>query len=199
MILEQLRNWKGVVEINGTKYESIKEASVVDFKTLGSEVCIVLHSVSKNAIQSITERSIDTPDSSKVYKISVRQYMTKKSTPNFDFMSKWNHNNPMPLRTMIGTVEKETKGMVYMNLHGDIISKSKEMQFCMRCGKPLTNPVSRFFGMGPECGGHNYINPFESDEELREAVETYRKNYLQNITWSGWIIKSAIEESEELN
>lgn len=197
MILEQLRNWKGVVEINGTKYESIKEASVVDFKTLGSEVCIVLHSVSKNAIQSITERSIDTPDSSKVYKISVRQYMTKKSTPNFDFMSKWNHNNPMPLRTMIGTVEKETKGMVYMNLHGDIISK--EMQFCMRCGKPLTNPVSRFFGMGPECGGHNYINPFESDEELREAVETYRKNYLQNITWSGWIIKSAIEESEELN
>lgn len=197
MILEQLKNWKGAVEINGTKYESINEASVVDFKTLGSEVCIVLHSANKNAVQSITERSNDTPDSSKVYKISVRQYMTKKSTPSFDFMAKWNNDNPMPLRTMVGTVEKETRGMVYMNLHGDITAK--ETQICMKCGKVLTNPVSRFFGMGPECGGHNYVNPFESDEELRETVETYRKEHLQKITWSGWIIKSAIEEKEELN
>jgi hypothetical protein len=52
--------------------------------------------------------------------------------------------------------------------------------------------------MGPECGGHNYTNPFESEEELKSAVESYRKNYLQKITWSGWIIKSAIIEREEM-
>ena len=63
----------------------------------------------------------------------------------------------------------------------------------MKCGRPLTNPVSRYFGIGPECGGHNYVNPFESDEELNEAVEQM-KTELKNIRWTGWIIKSAIEE-----
>jgi hypothetical protein len=98
---------------------------------------------------------------------------------------------------MVGTVEKETSGMVYMHLHGDITSTVT--QYCMRCGKPITNQVSQFFGMGPECGGHNYTNPFESEEELKSAVERYRAEYLQKITWSGWIIKSAIIEREEVS
>lgn len=123
------------------------------------------------------------------YKITVKGYMTKEATPEFDFMAKWNNNKPMPLRTMIGTKEKETRGMVYMNLHGDIFAK--KIMVCMKCGRPITNPVSQFFGMGPECGGHNYVNPFNSEAELNEAVGAYRKQ-LQKITWSGWVIKSAI-------
>ena len=85
--------------------------------------------------------------------------------------------------------------MVYMNLHGDITSVVT--QTCLKCGKPITNNVSKYFGMGPKCGGHNYVNPFASDEELKNAVKEYRKR-LQNITWSGWVIKSAIVEEEVL-
>ena len=95
----------------------------------------------------------------------------------------------MPLRTMIGTIEKETRGMVYMKLHGDIYAE--RICTCMKCGRTLTNPVSQYFGIGPECGGHNYINPFNSEEELKAAVSEYRKT-LQNITWEGWIIKSGL-------
>lgn len=124
-------------------------------------------------------------------RITVKKYMTQKATPEFDFMARWNNNVPMPLRTMVGTVERETKGMVYMKLHGDIYAE--RVTVCMKCGRVLTNPVSQFFGLGPECGGHNYVNPFDTEEELHAAVDTFRKQ-LQDITWEGWIIKSAITE-----
>lgn len=127
-------------------------------------------------------------------KITVKQYMTKPATPDFDFMAKWNLNRPMPLRTMVGEVLQETKGMVKMRLHGDITSE--RTAFCLKCGRPLTNPVSAFFGMGPECGGHGYTNPFSSEEELRAAVSNYRGTVLRNIQWEGWIIRSAIERRE---
>ena len=126
-------------------------------------------------------------------RITVRQYMTKPATPEFDFMERWNHNNPMPLRTMVGTVEKETRGMVYMKLHGDIYAE--QICSCMKCGRTLTNPVSQYFGIGPECGGHNYVNPFNTEEELKAAVSAYRAQ-LQQITWEGWIIKSAIVDDD---
>ena len=108
-----------------------------------------------------------------MYKIKVKNYMTKKSTPSFDFMLKWNNDNPMPMRVMVGDKLEETRGMVKMQLHADICEKITET--CMKCGRPLTNPVSRFFGIGPECGGHNYVNPFDTDEELKKAVESYRE------------------------
>lgn len=126
-------------------------------------------------------------------KITVKKYMTQPATPEFDFMAKWNNNIPMPLRTMVGEVIKQTRGMVYMKLHGDIVAE--KVTTCMKCGRPLTNPVSQYFGLGPECGGHNYVNPFNTEEELRAAVGAYRKE-LQSITWEGWIIKSAILEDE---
>ena len=117
--------------------------------------------------------------------------MTQKASATFDFMEKWNNKISMPLRTMVGTVEKETRGMVYMKLHGDIIEERVRM--CMKCGRVLTDPVSQYFGIGPECGGHNYVHPFNTDEELKAAVDAYKKQ-LRNITWEGWVIKSAITE-----
>lgn len=125
------------------------------------------------------------------YKITVKQYMLQKATPEFDFMKKWNNDIPMPLCTMVGKKLEETRGMVKMSLHGDIFS-TKTLR-CMKCGKTITNEVSQYFGLGPICGGHNYVNPFNSEEELKNAVAEYKKK-LQHITWTGWIIKSAITE-----
>lgn len=124
-------------------------------------------------------------------RISVRAYMTKKATLSFDFMAKWNKDVPMPFRTMTGTIEKETAGMYYMNLHGEMWTE--KLSTCMCCGRQLTNPVSQYFGIGPECGNHNYTNPFNSDEELKQAVAEYKKQ-LQNVTWEGWVIKKAITD-----
>ena len=42
-------------------------------------------------------------------RITVKSYMTQKSTPTFDFMSKWNNDTPMPLRVMYGTKLEETR------------------------------------------------------------------------------------------
>jgi hypothetical protein len=194
MIWDEIKEWPGAVEIDGTVYPSVEQARNSlsgDAKNISS---VKLCDKQKQAPERTGERPVTVGET--VYKITVRQYMTKPANPSFDFMAKWNNDKPMPMRTMVGTVEKETSGMVYMHLHGDITSEVT--QYCMKCGKPITNPVSQFFGMGPECGGHNYTNPFESEEELKSVVENYRRNYLQKITWSGWIIKSAIIEKEEL-
>ena len=195
MIWDELKEWKGAVEIDGIIYPSVEIARnslSVDLKNISS---IKLCDKQKQAPESRPARLES--EGATVYRITVRQYMTKPSNPSFDFMAKWNNDNPMPMRTMVGTVEKETSGMVYMHLHGDITSEIT--QYCMKCGKPITNSVSQFFGMGPECGGHNYTNPFESEEELKSAVESYRRTYLQKITWSGWIIKSAIISREPID
>jgi len=193
-MLTMLRNWGGAVEINGVNYASIAEASKnVKFDDL-ENVNIKLHAVQKHAENALKTRSESVSDVQQ-YRITVKQYMTKKGSSEFDFMIKFNNDNPMPFRTMIGTVEKETRGMVYMKLHADIYAKV--IPTCMKCGKPLTNRISQYFGVGPECGGHNYVNPFNSEKELDEAVQNYRKK-LQKVTWSGWIIKSAITEKEEI-
>lgn len=101
----------------------------------------------------------------------------------------------MPMRVMVGRKLKETKGMVQMELWGEITEELTHS--CMKCGKRLTNPVSKYFGIGPECGGHNYTNPFETEEELKSAVNDMQEQ-LREIKWTGWIIKSAIEEETYL-
>jgi hypothetical protein len=194
MIWDEIKDWPGAIEVDGTTYPSVDSAR----NSLSGDALnissIKLCNERKRAPERTGEHPVTT--GATVYRITVRQYMTKPSNPSFDFMAKWNNDNPMPMRTMVGTVEKETSGMVYMHLHGDITSTTT--QYCMKCGKVISNPVSQFFGMGPECGGHNYTNPFESEEELKTAVDTYRREYLQKITWSGWIIKSAIIQREEV-
>ncbi len=187
-MMEMLKNWKGAVTVNGTDYASIDAVNFDNFNVSDS-IHIVLHPAVKIAKKSNFEAKTG------AVKITVKKYMTMKASPEFDFMAKWNHDVPMPLRTMIGEKVKETKGMVYMKLHGDIYAE--KICTCMKCGRALTNPVSQYFGIGPECGGHNYVNPFDDEEQLKEAVANYRKQ-LQNVTWEGWVIKSAITEQEEV-
>lgn len=191
-MLTMLKDVKGEVIINGEKYDSVKTA----LNTFHSDSDTITITFIRNHREHNRER-VRALQSNTLKKITVKQYMTRKSTPEFDFMKQWNNDNPMPLRTMIGTVEKETRGMIYMKLHGDITEE--RTLHCLKCGRAITNPVSQYFGMGPECGGHNYINPFYSKEELENAVKDYRENVLKNITWEGWLPKSSIIAEEIVN
>lgn len=186
-MLTMLKDYKGTIEINGEKYDSVKDA----IKRFKSGCDTVMIKLSSNNHKAVTEQPRAVQK-----KITVKKYMTQKSTPEFTFMKEWNNDVPMPLRTMIGTVEKETRGMVYMKLHGDITSE--KTQRCLMCGRVITNPVSQYFGMGPECGGHNYVNPFYNEDELKAAVGEYRKK-LQKMTWEGWLPKSSILTEEVIN
>lgn len=132
-------------------------------------------------------------ENNKLYRITVKKYMTQKSNRDFDFMSKWNNDIPMPFVRMTAKVIKQTRGMIYAECFGDI----EKTDICMKCGKPLTNPVSRLYGLGPECGQHAYINPFDTEDELKERLEEV-KTKLQNVKWEGWIIKSAVKDCEEV-
>lgn len=198
-MISMIKNWQGKVAVNGVTFENI-QSMISSFKTDSGPISIKLYPKSETALKIDSDASqsgqSQTAEVSKTgeIRITVKKYMTEKSSVGFDFMAKWNNDEPMPLRTMTGVVLQETRGMLKMRLHGDIWAQ--KICTCMCCGRPLTNPVSQYFGIGPECGGHNYINPFNSDEELKEAVAEYKKK-LQNIIWEGWVIKSAITKEEE--
>ena len=129
----------------------------------------------------------------KSYKITVKKYMTEPSTVNFDFQDKWNNGKPMPLSIMQGEVIKETRGMYYMNLQGKAEPTSK----CLVCGKTLTNPISKLYGIGPECSEKVGLIRIESEEEAKEKLKDIMKQ-IDDISWSGWVIKSSIKEWEEI-
>lgn len=180
-------NWKNDIILNGERVAEL------DLSTLDKPFSIILKGNIEHIEIKPKSAPIEVPNENNeiTYKITVKPYMTKPASPEFDFMAKWNNNIPMPLITMVGTKVKETRGMVYMQLHADITDTITTT--CMKCGKPITNAVSQYFGMGPVCGEHNYTNPFDSKEELADAVRAYRETYLKNITWEGWVIKSAIK------
>lgn len=129
----------------------------------------------------------------KSYKITVKKYMTEPATANFDFQDKWNNGKPMPLCIMQGEVIKETRGMYYMELEG----KAEPMTKCMHCGRILLNPVSKLYGIGPECSEKVGLIRIESEEEAREKWNQLVEE-IGNIKWTGWVIKSAIKEWEEI-
>lgn len=153
--------------------------------------------ITLNGIESTDKKEyipqIDKMEKGKFYKIKVKKYMTEKSSPSFSFMKTWNKNVPMPLIFMQGKVIKETKGMYYMQLHGE----ATETDYCLRCGRRITNPVSRLYGLGPECGKHAYVNPFDTEEELMEHLDEIKSN-IRKIVWEGWVIKSAVLDWEEI-
>ena len=127
----------------------------------------------------------------KSYKITVKKYMTEPATSTFDFQDKWNNGEPMPLCIMQGEVIKETRGMYYMNLQGKAESTSK----CLVCGKTLTNPISKLYGIGPECSEKVGLIRIESEEEAKEKLKHVMKQ-IDDITWTGWVIRSSIKHYE---
>ena len=181
MLEKLLKDWKGEIFIKDVSVDR----SNFDFKTLSTDSHIILRSSVKTATQSV----VDTVLSKAQYRVTVKKYMTQKSTPGFDFMRKFNNDNPMPLRTMVGTIEKETKGMVYMKLHG----QAEPVIKCMRCGRTLTNPVSMKYGIGPECITKV---PFIMELDVDDVDAISQR--LVKVVWEGWVIKSAILEREEI-
>lgn len=129
----------------------------------------------------------------KSYKITVKKYMTEPATSTFDFQDKWNNGKPMPLCIMQGEVIKETRGMYYMSLQGKAEPTSK----CLVCGKTLTNSISKLYGIGPECSEKVGLIRIESEEEAKEKLKHIMEQ-IDDITWTGWVIKSAIKEWEEI-
>ena len=127
----------------------------------------------------------------KSYKITVKKYMTEPATANFDFQDKWNNGKPMPLCIMQGEVIKETRGMYDMSLQG----KAEPISRCLVCGKPLTNPVSKLYGIGPECSEKVGIIRVESEEEAKEKWNELVQQ-IGNIKWEGWVIRSSIKHYE---
>jgi len=197
-MLELLKNYPGTLKVNGKEFENVLQA-IQAFGEYRGRLVIELNTNTTTNTPSIAPTPTTPPwqeveeNKETEYVIKVKQYMTRPASPSFDFMDKWNNGVPMPLRVMVGRKLKETRGMVKMELRGEIVQEVNPV--CMKCGRELTNPVSQYFGIGPECGGHHYISPFETDAELQQAIEETRKQ-LQNITWTGWIIKSSIEEQK---
>lgn len=185
MLEKLLKDWKGELDVDEKHYTSVEDARS-DFKTLSTDSHILLRSSVKNANTSKLEAS---ESNLTEYRITVKKYMTEKASPGFDFMAKWNNDNPMPLRTMTGIVEKETRGMIYMKLHG----QAEPVIKCMRCGRTLTNEVSKMYGIGPEC-----ITKIPMLMNLDISDVDNIKKKLVDVVWEGWIIKSAITEKEEM-
>ena len=177
-----LKDWKGEIDINDKHYTSVEHCDF-DFNSFSDDTHIILHTTSKNTTGSVADTVADVTQ----YRITVKKYMTEKSSPGFDFMAKWNNDDPMPLRTMTGTIEKETRGMVYMKLHG----QAEPVIRCMRCGRTLTNPISQHYGIGPECMSKL---GFVCDIDDVDAI----KLGLQEIVWEGWVIKSSLLQFEEI-
>ncbi len=174
------------IEVNGKNYSSGSQAAEAMKDFVGT--ITIRNYINKPTEKKVEKVEIKSKDE-KIYKIKVRKYMTD---PDFDFHDKWNKSVPMPLRIMVGTILEETPGMYRMKLHGQVL----ETSVCIACGRTLTNSVSKYFGIGPECGGHGYNNPFSSKQELKAAVDAMDKK-LREITWEGYVIKKAIEEKYE--
>lgn len=137
--------------------------------------------------------SVQKMEVGKPYKITVKKYMTEPATVNFDFQDKWNDGKPMPLCIMQGEVIKETRGMYYMSLKG----KAEPTSRCLVCGKSLSNPISKLYGIGPECSEKVGLIRIESKEEAKEKLKHIMEQ-IDDISWTGWVIKSAIKEWKEL-
>lgn len=165
-MFKQLSGWQGKVVVNGTEYESVDSVpNNIEITTI-----TLLPKVEKRRV-----RVEDVADDAERI-ITVRQFMTRVDS------------NPMPMRTMVGKIKRETAKAYYMELHGQALP----VVTCIRCGKTLTNPVSRHYGLGVECIQRVGI-PFNADdiENIKEAMV--------DIKWSGWCPKSAIESNVPFN
>lgn len=105
------------------------------------------------------------------------------------------NDTPMPLREMTGVILEEMDRVVKVRVHGDVYTD--QYVHCMCCGRKLTHPVSRFFGIGPVCGKHYYQHPFNTDEEIAMSLAIIKKE-IQDIVWEGYIIKTAIIQETEV-
>jgi hypothetical protein len=125
----------------------------------------------------------------KELRVTVRQFLTKPSeNPKFA------DRKPVPMRTMFGYVIEERGNSVKVALMG----KPEPSSVCLHCGRTLNHPVSVLYGIGPICGQHFHINPFDTEEELKAQMEELKEK-LAAVTWEGWLPRGHIEMEETGN
>ena len=176
--LKQLQGWRGKVNVNGTEYESV--SSVPD----NIEVATITLLPKVAEVERRRVRVDDSTDTAE-HLITVKQWLTQPATPEFDYNDRMNNGVPMPLRTMQGTIVKETAKSVYMHLHGS----TKPVVHCMRCGRELTNPISRCYGLGIEC--IQKVGIVARPDEVEKI-----KEQLVKVEGYWWIPKSSILSDE---
>ena len=177
--LKQLQGWKGKVNVNGTEYDNV--ASVPNRIELQGATITLLPIVEQRRVKVDVTESTDESE----HLIKVKQWLTQPATPEWDYNARMNNNVPMPLRVMAGTIEKETTKSVYMHLHGVV----RPVITCMRCGRELTNPVSRAYGLGCEC--IQKVGIVADPEEVEKIKEE-----LVKIEGYWWIPRSSILSDE---
>jgi len=185
-----LLNYDRPLMVNGRKFNNSAEA-LEAFKDFKGPVQIHFSPKIDQKVEPVKPPAASFPTKT-IYRIKVRQYMTKKSTPDFDFMAKYNNDVPMPFRVMYGEILQETPGMYKMSLHG---RAERDAVQCCRCGRQLTHPVSRVYGIGPECGEHGWQSNEWIDALIGNEEALFREadKRLRAVTWTGWIPKKAIE------
>lgn len=129
--------------------------------------------------------------SSEAWNIKVKGWMTQSQDDceesDFTFHKDLNRGIAMPMRQMRAHILAETKGMYYMSMRG----YTAPVKACLHCGKKLTHPVSLLYGIGPVCGEHFHARPAGVD---MEAFYKSLQESLPQVTWEGWVAKSAIKE-----
>lgn len=111
-----------------------------------------------------------------------QHWLTKQT----EFHDKLNKGKTIPMLIMFGKILRETDKSYLIEARG----KPEPTEFCLHCGRRLTNKVSMYYGLGPVCGQHYYItNITEANLELK--FEEIRRK-MSNIYWQGWIPKSAV-------
>lgn len=175
-MLEFLDKYEGDITVNG---ENVTPQNILNtLSKLKGNVEIVLSPKQREETESKDEYF---PNDFVLY---VKTYMTRESTPDFQFMKVWNNDVPMPLRVMQGCVCKETKGMYYVKLRG----YPYRAETCACCGKPITSQDSKFFGIGPECfrklGLPRNVYTQQDVTQVRNAILATK--------WEGWVPKTAI-------
>lgn len=192
-MLEFLRNYTGEIEVNGETIQNQNIAQVLD--NLTGNIQIHLKPAENARVRNaFTLKQEAVRDETKVqYNVLVKPWMTQKSNGTFNFMMTWNNDVPMPLRFMRGNINKETQGMFNMTLHG----VAQKTNMCSVCGRTLTNPISRLFGIGPECMQKVGVFADISMEEAEQKLNEINKR-IESLTWTGWIAKSAVMEMVEV-
>lgn len=192
-MLEFLRNYTGEIEVNGETIQNQNITQVLD--NLTGNIQIHLKPAENARVRNaFTLKQEAVRDETKVqYNVLVKPWMTQKSNGTFNFMMTWNNDVPMPLRFMRGNINKETQGMFNMTLHG----VAQKTNMCSVCGRTLTNPISRLYGIGPECMQKVGIFADISMEEAEQKLNEINKR-IESLTWTGWIAKSAVMEMVEV-
>lgn len=167
---------------------------IIDTTQEGQEVRVVFPPAEEQPEPEVVRLTGDLMRTGHTYVFEVKKYMMEKTrSADFDFMAAWNNNVPMPFKIMVGVVLKETRGMLYMSCRAYPVKTTR----CIKCGKPLTHPISMLYGLGPECGSHFYKKPPMTEDEYKKEIDSITEK-LNEVTWEGWVIKKAVEKAMEV-